>query len=110
MVFTGLMAIAFCAGAGWPAPGQPAQPPGQSLRDLDMSATPTLYQEGVRQIQVELRKKGSDPGPIDGIFGPRTKEAVRSFQDRYGMKGSGEVDNQTLFALGVVELARPKAP
>src|SRR5262245_24209529 len=80
----------------------PALP--QSLRDLDMNAPATLNDDGVRRVQQGVGKKGIDPGPIDGIFGPRTKEAVRRFQDRYGIKSTGEVDNQTLFALGESEL------
>src|SRR5262245_13161551 len=86
------------------AAARPALPQSQSLRDLDMNAPATLNDEGVRRVQQGIGKKGIDPGPIDGIFGPRTKEAVRRFQDRYGIKSTGEVDNQTLFALGESEL------
>ncbi len=74
-----------------------------------MDTVPNLNENNIRQAQQELLKKGFDPGPIDGILGPRTKEAVRNFQDRFGMKASGDIDNKTLFALGAVELARPKA-
>jgi hypothetical protein len=94
--------------AGVPASGQSAQLPPQNLRELDMNTVPNLNENNIRQVQQELRKKGLDPGPIDGILGPRTKETVRNFQDRYGMKASGDINNQTLFALGAVELARPK--
>ena len=71
---------------------------------LNMDAVPNLSEENIRQVQEALRKKGFDPGPVDGIFGPKTEEAVRNFQDRYGMKASGKIDNQTLFALGEAEL------
>ncbi len=48
---------------------------------------------------------------IDGVLGPRTRTAVKSFRDRYGIEGGGEIDNQTLLALGAVELAaNPKTP
>jgi peptidoglycan hydrolase-like protein with peptidoglycan-binding domain len=94
--------------AGVPASGQSAQLPPQNLRELDMNTVPNLNENNIRQVQQELRKKGLDPGPIDGILGPRTKETVRNFQDRYGVKASGDINNQTLFALGAVELARPK--
>ena len=73
--------------------------------DVNMDAVPTLNPDGVRKIQVALQKKGINPGPIDGIYGPLTKEAVRIFQDRYGIKATGDVNNQTLFALGEVDLA-----
>ena len=70
-----------------------------------MAAVPKLDSEGVRQVQQALHDKSFDPGPIDGVLGPQTKEAVRKFQDFYGIKATGEIDNQTLYALGVGKLA-----
>jgi peptidoglycan hydrolase-like protein with peptidoglycan-binding domain len=77
----------------------------RAAADVKMDAVPSLDVEGIRKIQAALQKRGVDPGPVDGIFGPKTKEAIRTFQGRYGMKPTGEVDNQTLFALGEVDLA-----
>src|SRR2546425_9082476 len=31
----------------------------------------------IRQAQMALKEKGHDPGPIDGIHGPRTSAALR---------------------------------
>ena len=33
----------------------------------------------VREVQEALQKSGYDPGPIDGIMGPRTKAALRNY-------------------------------
>jgi murein L,D-transpeptidase YcbB/YkuD len=85
--------------------GQLQQSTAQDTSQLEMGAVPTLNPDKIRQVQQALQNKGFDPGPIDGIFGPKTKEAVRNFQDRYGMKADGEIDNQTLYALGKPELA-----
>jgi peptidoglycan hydrolase-like protein with peptidoglycan-binding domain len=74
-------------------------------KDLDMDAVPALTAEGVRAVQQALQKKGIDPGPIDGILGPQTEQAVRKFQDAYGINASGRIDNQTLYALGQTQLA-----
>ena len=74
------------------------------LVKVDTQAVPTLTPDKIRAVQQALQSKGIDPGPIDGIIGPRTREAVRNFQDRYGMNPTGEIDNQTLFALGKSEL------
>jgi peptidoglycan hydrolase-like protein with peptidoglycan-binding domain len=82
-------------------PGQAASGSGE----LDMAAIPNLNQAGIRQVQLALQKKGFDPGPIDGVLGARTREAVRSFQEYYGIKASGQIDNQTLYALGETQLA-----
>jgi peptidoglycan hydrolase-like protein with peptidoglycan-binding domain len=102
--------IATAAVAAVSPRGLSAQSPSQNeatraAADLNMDAVPTLGAEGVRKVQQALQKRGIDPGPIDGIFGPLTKAAVRTFQGRYGMKPTGDVDNQTLFALGEVDLA-----
>jgi peptidoglycan hydrolase-like protein with peptidoglycan-binding domain len=85
--------------------GQLRQSTAQDTSQLEMGAAPTLNPDKIRQVQQALQNKGFDPGPIDGIFGPKTKEAVRNFQDRYGIKADGEIDNQTLYALGKPELA-----
>jgi peptidoglycan hydrolase-like protein with peptidoglycan-binding domain len=72
---------------------------------LDMNAAPTLNQDQVRRVQQALQKKGFTPGPIDGVLGPHTKSAIRKFQDRYAIQGNGDINNQTLFALGEPDLA-----
>jgi len=63
-----------------------------------MDAVPNLDQEAIKKVQDALKSKGFDPGPIDGVVGPRTREAVRRFQDSYGIKADGQIDNQTLYA------------
>ena len=100
---------AFAATAQTNQPGQykQAQNTIRHHADLEMSAAPTLDHEQILQLQHVLQNKGFEPGAPDGIFGPRTKEALRDFQDRYGIKVSGEFDNQTLYALGKPEYAGP---
>ena len=101
-----LIAVASLPAAAQPAQtGAGEQPGARSSAELDMNAVPNLTADGVRQVQQALQKKGYDPGPLDGILGPQTKEAVRKFQDFYGIKASGEIDNQTLYALGETQLA-----
>lgn len=38
--------------------------------------------DDVREPQSLLPRHGSDPGPIDGIFGPQTDQAVRARCER----------------------------
>jgi hypothetical protein len=105
----GLAAIALSSATAQIAPSsryaQLQRAAAQTADRLSMEAVPPLDQDNIRQVQQALEEKGFDAGPVDGILGPRTKDAVRNFQDRYGMKATGEIDNQTLFALGKVELA-----
>lgn len=39
--------------------------------------------DNVRQIQRALGQVGESPGAVDGIYGPQTTSAVRSFQSRF---------------------------
>jgi peptidoglycan hydrolase-like protein with peptidoglycan-binding domain len=55
----------------------------------------------VKQVQQQLSDKGLSPGPVDGVMGPKTRDALKQFQQQQGMTASGSLDQQTLTALGV---------
>lgn len=57
--------------------------------------------ETVRKIQEALKAARVDPGPIDGIFGPKTEAAVLGFQLDKGLVPDGEVGPQTAGALEI---------
>jgi peptidoglycan hydrolase-like protein with peptidoglycan-binding domain len=73
----------------------------QAVEKLNMSAVPDLDRSTIRRVQVALKAKGFDPGRPDGSAGEMTKAAVQKFQDRFGIKATGTLTNQTLFALGI---------
>src|SRR5690606_21182133 len=52
-----------------------------------------------KRLQAALDKRGFDPGPIDGIYGPRTMAAVVAFQLEHGLVPDGEAGKETLKAL-----------
>ena len=49
----------------------------------------------VRAAQMALRDKGHDPGPIDGVMGPRTSAAIRDFQQKENLSATGQLDAET---------------
>ena len=55
----------------------------------------------VERLQRELASRGLYRGSIDGILGPRTTVALRSFQARHGLPAQGGLDSQTRAALGL---------
>lgn len=57
--------------------------------------------EQVKNVQKALQEKGKDPGPIDGLMGPRTQAALRDFQKDQKLPETGRADTQTLEKLGV---------
>ena len=46
-----------------------------------------------RLIQQELRNEGFNPGAPDGLFGPRTRAAVRRWQEAQGRPPTGYLDS-----------------
>ncbi len=61
-----------------------------------VAATPNL----IRQVQQALAKAGYKPGTADGVSGPRTLAALKSFQQDNNL-ASGGLTKETLRALGV---------
>lgn len=55
----------------------------------------------VREAQQALKDKGYDPGPVDGVDGPRTRAAVRDYQKKENLTADGRLGPQTLDSLGV---------
>jgi DNA invertase Pin-like site-specific DNA recombinase/peptidoglycan hydrolase-like protein with peptidoglycan-binding domain len=49
----------------------------------------------VRALQGALRSLGWRPGPVDGLFGPRTESAVMRLQQAAGLRADGIVGPQT---------------
>jgi peptidoglycan hydrolase-like protein with peptidoglycan-binding domain len=55
----------------------------------------------VRNVQKELKAEGINPGPIDGIWGPKTSRGVREFQKAQNLEETGQLNGKTLSALGI---------
>jgi peptidoglycan hydrolase-like protein with peptidoglycan-binding domain len=64
------------------------------------ATTGDLPRERVQQVQERLAAAGFDPGPADGAMGPRTRAALRAFQEARGLDPTGEPDGSTLAELG----------
>jgi hypothetical protein len=55
----------------------------------------------VKQAQQALKTNGHNPGPVDGIMGPQTREAIKDFQNAKGLQATGTLDEQTAQTLGL---------
>ncbi len=60
-----------------------------------------LSSQQVRQIQTALKKEGFNTGKTDGKWGSETQGALKKFQQQKNLQANGELDQQTLSALGV---------
>jgi len=55
-------------------------------------------QEEIRILQLRLRDAGYDPGPFDGVMGPKTKMALQQMQSR---QRGGNTKNTVTAGIGV---------
>jgi peptidoglycan hydrolase-like protein with peptidoglycan-binding domain len=75
-----------------------------SVLALGMCVSPALFsqeRDSVREAQQALKDKGFDPGPVDGLSGPKTQAAVRQYQAKQNLTVDGRLGQQTLDSLGV---------
>jgi g-D-glutamyl-meso-diaminopimelate peptidase len=68
------------------------------LRVLDIGSQGT----DVMEIQSLLKKIGYNPGPIDGYYGPQTRDAVISFQKDNNLTPDGIIGPQTYKLINVL--------
>lgn len=54
-----------------------------------------------KQVQTVLKKWGYYTGSVDGINGPKTKDAVKRFQRKYGLTADGVVGPATAAKMGL---------
>lgn len=65
--------------------------------------------ETVRAVQRALRRLGYEPGPADGVEGPKTRAAVRAFQQQRGLAVDGRIDPALLDRLNSSAATRTAA-
>lgn len=71
------------------------------MQSGQQSGSIQLDQNTTRQVQQQLQQQGYDVGQVDGMWGPRSQQALMSFQRDQNMQATGRPDQQTLAALGV---------
>ena len=55
----------------------------------------------VAAVQRRLARGGYYHGSVDGVIGPATRSAIRSFERRNGLPVDGEIDSQLLRTMGL---------
>ncbi len=63
------------------------------------SSHPKNVDEVVTQIQIYLKNLKYNTGPIDGVFGKRTRKAIKAFQKDVGLPITGEPSTELLNVL-----------
>jgi len=73
----------------------------QSSTGASTAAAQPAPSAQVRQVQQALNSQGFYSGDADGIWGPRTADALRNFQQARGIEQSAQMDSRTMAALGL---------
>ncbi|MEM6424542.1 MAG: peptidoglycan-binding domain-containing protein [Cyanobacteria bacterium P01_D01_bin.128] len=68
----------------------------------DGNITIDVIPSKIQVVQASLKRHGLYLGPIDGIVGSRTKEALVTFQKKHNLEPSGVVDGTTIIACEAV--------
>ena len=71
-----------------PYPGY-SGPAAYSSGTVTPGAASTVDYATVRKVQAELQRRGFDVGPVDGRLGPRTKAAIREYEQQNGLRVDG---------------------
>ncbi|MBK0401266.1 peptidoglycan-binding protein [Limibaculum sp. M0105] len=64
----------------------------------------------VADAQSGLARLGFKPGPVDGIYGPRTRNAVMDYQRMRGLQVTGQIDQDFARSLDAEIAALPRRP
>ena len=82
--------------------GEPSE---RLLEDLRPAGTQQagIDRDAVREIQHQLQRRGYDIGVADGVLGPTTRNAIRTYQADAGLPVTGEPSASLLRSLGVEE-------
>ena len=72
-----------------------------TLTTLPSSSPPSLNicQDGLSNtagVQLFLTSKGFEPGPIDGAYGDKTADAIRSYQASVGLGQTGSINDELI--------------
>ncbi len=71
-----------------PAPPPPPKPAPGPPKRLDSPA--------IQEVQTRLQSLGLNPGPVDGIAGPRTQAAIKRYEQSKGHTPTGTADSVLL--------------
>ncbi|ARN73306.1 His-Xaa-Ser repeat protein HxsA [Oceanicoccus sagamiensis] len=76
---------------------KPAVPDAPSLAN-----DPKARAEIIKRVQLQLMLEGDYEGPMDGIMGPKTRDAIDIYKIKRGLKRGGYLDKDTLNAFGII--------
>jgi Putative peptidoglycan binding domain len=89
------------AGRGHTEPDAQVKAKNEGAHSPPQTATSGDNQQVVRQVQEKLKEQGYNAGPADGVYGAKTRAALKDFQRSKNLDASGQIDQETLAGLGI---------
>lgn len=93
--------------AAVPAPDPAAAPTAASSPTTAPEPDLTLTWAEILDVQKRLAALGINPGPLDGIVGPRTSSGVQRYEELHSLAVTGKVDRRLLQLLQLDAAAQP---
>jgi peptidoglycan hydrolase-like protein with peptidoglycan-binding domain len=81
--------------------GQPSQELLSLLEEGQPQEAQLSQREQIQQVQEALKARGYEAGPADGVMGPSTRNAIRTYQSDAGMPVTGQISPELLTSLDV---------
>jgi hypothetical protein len=75
--------------SGYPATASTVYPAYSAHPAAASPGAPRAVDPTTVLVQSELQRQGYDVGPIDGLLGPRTRAAIREYEQRNGLSVDG---------------------
>jgi len=80
-----------------------------ALGIIEEATRKPTYSKDVAEAQRRLKQWGYYTGSVDGIYGPKTYNAVVKFQRKHGLKADGIIGPATRTALGITKAAASRS-
>ncbi|MEE8535765.1 MAG: peptidoglycan-binding protein [Kiloniellales bacterium] len=80
-------------------PGAAVDPGASQAVDEHLHEEVALSRELVTYVQGRLAALGYEPGPIDGLIGPKTRGSVQRYQENAGLPANGKITEAVLAGL-----------
>lgn len=92
-----------------PKKAAPNAPPTTTSTGASPTSTPPAKSESITAVgqmvvlvQAELKKRGYDPGELNGRAGDQTRQAIRAFKRKEGLAVNDTIDDELFEKLGIV--------
>jgi len=97
-----LAASPAAAGASTAAPAAATTQPSSQMpaTTMPMHHHMAMHSKHVKAIQAALNGKGEQV-TVDGLWGPKTRAALKDFQQKNGLQATGHADKATLQKLNI---------